>query len=256
LQSFNDEELRWMNRAHNAQESVRSVKLAQDAGLDNITIDLIYGSKFQTLDSWRRTLQQAIELQTNHISSYNLTIENKTALGAMHKKGSEPGVNDELSNSQFLLMIDMLEENRFIQYEISNFGKKDFFAKHNTNYWLGKQYLGLGPSAHSYNLHSRQWNIKNNPLYIKKISSGEVYYEVESLSDKDKYNEYVLTRLRTIFGCDIKEMNDLFDASIVSHFLAGVEIKKENFTLTDGKYVLNRNGKLYADGIASDLFLT
>ncbi|MCW3076305.1 MAG: coproporphyrinogen oxidase [Bacteroidetes bacterium] len=255
LQSFNEEELKWMNRAHSAVESVNSVKMAQDKGFENISIDLIYGSKFQTLLSWEKTLLQALDLSTRHISSYNLTIENKTVLGTKLSKGNEPAVNDELSSSQFLLMLEMLADNEFIQYEISNFGKKNYFAVHNTNYWLGEHYLGLGPSAHSFNGNSRQWNIKNNSLYSERLKTGKAFFEVESLSLKEKYNEYVLTRLRTIWGCDSKEIEAQFGFSVADHFKKLIR-KKNNFIIENsGVFTLNKAGKLQADGIAAYLFL-
>ncbi len=255
LQSFNNEELLWMNRAHNAQESERSVKLAQDIGFKNITIDLIFGSKFQTLQSWENTLQKAINLNTQHISSYNLTIEQKTVLGLKHSKGQEPAISDDLSGKQFILMTDILKAAKFIHYEISNFGKESYFAIHNSNYWLGKHYIGIGPSAHSYNGETRQWNIKNNSQYISKLNNDETFFEIEKLTSQNKYNEYVLTRLRTIWGCNIKEIETLFGKKIGLHFLN--EIKKQiNFIEEkNGIFILNAKGKLLADGIAADLFL-
>lgn len=255
LQSFNKEELKWMNRAHSAAESVNSVKMAQDLGFQNISIDLIYGSKFQTLQTWERALLQAIDLSTQHISSYNLTIENKTVLGTKLSKGTEPPVNDELSSSQFLLMLDMLQGNEFVQYEISNFGKRNYFAVHNTNYWLGDHYLGLGPSAHSFNGISRQWNIKNNSLYSENIKTGKSYYEIENLNLKEKYNEYVLTRLRTIWGCDNKEIEALFGYKAAEHFKKLIGNKKDFINENSGVFTLNKAGKLQADGIAAYLFL-
>ena len=255
LQSFNNEELKWMNRAHNAAQSVNSVKMAQDAGFDNITIDLIYGSKFQDLKTWESTLLQAVSLNTQHISSYNLTIENKTVLGIQNAKGKEPSVNDELSSRQFLLMSDILTGNGFAHYEISNFGKSGFFAKHNSNYWLQKEYLGIGPSAHSFNGSSRQWNIKNNNLYIKALEQNTNYFEKEELSLKDRYNEYILTRLRTIWGCDVNEIRILFGEAILEHFMKIVNEKKNYFEINNGIYTLNQEARLYADGIAADLFM-
>ncbi len=255
LQSFNDQELKWMNRAHNASQSVNSVKMAQDAGFNNITIDLIYGSKFQDLKSWENTVLQTVSLNTQHISSYNLTIENKTVLGIQNAKGKEPPVNDELSSKQFLLMSDILKEKNFIHYEISNFGKPGFFAKHNSNYWLQKEYLGLGPSAHSFNGTSRQWNIKNNSLYIKAISQNANYFEKEELSVNDRYNEYVLTRLRTIWGCNVEEIKQLFGEKVGAHFLKMIKEKQNNFEENNGVYTLTPQARLYADGIASDFFM-
>ncbi len=255
LQSFNDEELKWMNRAHNALQSVNSVKMAQDAGFDNITVDLIYGSKFQDLKTWESTLLRTVSLNTQHISSYNLTIENKTVLGIQNAKGKEPSINDELSSKQFLMMTDILKQNNFTHYEISNFGKPGFFAKHNSNYWLQKHYLGIGPSAHSFNGTSRQWNVKNNNAYIKALQQNTSYFEKEELSVKDQFNEYVLTRLRTIWGCDVNEIKVLFGEQIQKHFLSIVSEKKNELAENNGVYILTASSKLYADGIASDFFM-
>jgi oxygen-independent coproporphyrinogen-3 oxidase len=254
LQSFNNEELRWMNRAHTAGESLSSVKMAQDHGFENITIDLIYGSKFQDLASWENTLNRAIALKTPHISSYNLTIEKKTALGVRSEQGKEPAPDEGLSSAQFLLLIEMMDASGFIQYEISNFGKNGFFARHNSNYWLGQHYLGLGPSAHSYNGSSRQWNLKNNPGYVKAVNEGGRFYEEERLSLKDRYNEYVLTRLRTLWGCDVSEMTTLFGNSMTGHFKKHIQPLREFVDEKAGVFTLNKRGKLIADGLASDLF--
>lgn len=254
LQSFNNEELKWMNRAHTAGESLDSVKLAQDSGFGNITIDLIYGSKFQSLSSWENTLAAAIALGVPHISSYNLTIEAKTALGTRSERGQEPLVDEGLSSAQFLLMLDLLGKAGFIQYEISNFGREGFFARHNSNYWLGQHYLGLGPSAHSFNGSSRQWNVKNNSQYARALREGLAYSEKEELSAKDRYNEYVLTRLRTIWGCDANEMEELFGPQLTAHFKKAIQTGKEFVIENNGVYTLNVRGKLIADGLASDLF--
>lgn len=254
LQSFNNEELKWMNRAHNAQESESSVKLAQDSGFNNITIDLIYGSKFQTLNSWEFTLQKAVNLNTQHISAYNLTIEQQTVLGIKLKKGIEPQVNDEVSSKQFLLMSDYLTNNEFIHYEISNFSKKNFFAVHNSNYWLGGLYTGIGPSAHSFNGSERQWNIRSNAAYIKNIATN-TYFEVETLSVENKYNEYILTRLRTIWGCDINEIERNFGKPFSEHFIQIAQSKKEFIHEIKGVFSLNTQGRLIADHISAELFV-
>ncbi|MES2679122.1 MAG: radical SAM family heme chaperone HemW [Bacteroidota bacterium] len=255
LQSFNDEELKWMNRAHTAAESESSVKLAQDSGFGNISIDLIYGSKYQNLVSWKDTLNRAIALESQHVSAYNLTIENKTVLGLKHQKGAEPAVNEDLSSRQFLMMLDQFDSAGLVQYEISNFGKTGYFAVHNSNYWLQKKYLGLGPSAHSFNGTSRQWNVKNNGAYIKAIAAGTGFFEKEELSLNDRYNEYVLTRLRTIWGCDLSEIRTLFGEAILDHFTRGLEAVSRFVEEKNGVIFLNREGRLRADGIASDLFL-
>ncbi|MBX3163136.1 MAG: radical SAM family heme chaperone HemW [Bacteroidetes bacterium] len=255
LQSFNDEELTWFNRAHTAKQSLASVSMAQDKGFDNITIDLIYGSKFQTLSSWEKTLQQAIDLNTQHISAYNLTIENKTALGVNYAKGKEPAVNEDLSSRQFLMLIQHLQRAEFVQYEISNFGKPNFFAKHNSNYWLQKNYLGLGASAHSFNGVSRQWNVKNNALYIKALNHNSTFFEREELLLQDRYNEYVLTRLRTIWGCDVKEIEKLFGKNLRDYFEKKAVNKQHDIKEYKGIFTLTELGKLRADGIAADLFI-
>lgn len=255
LQSFNDQELRWMNRAHTAEESLASVKRAQDAGFDNITIDLIYGSKFQTPEGWEQTLEQAIALQTQHISTYNLTIEDKTVLGVKHRRGKEPSVNEELSSDQFLIMSQRLREAGFVHYEVSNFGKPGFFAKHNSNYWLQQHYLGVGPSAHSFNGLSRQWNVRNNPQYIKALNEGQPFFEKEELSLKNRYNEFVLTRLRTIWGCDLKEMRTSFGTQVADYFKKSALEKAQFFDNKNDVYILKEQARLLADGIAADLFL-
>lgn len=258
LQSFDEEELIWMNRAHTAKESEASVKRAQDRGFENITIDLIYGSKFSNLSNWKKTLDKAISLDVKHISSYNLTIEEKTKLGHDLKVKKEIAIDEEKSSEMFLEMIDRLEKNKFIHYEISNFGKEGFFSTHNSNYWKGQHYLGLGPSAHSFDGTSRQWNVANNNLYIKQVSEKtETYFEKEILSEKEHFNEYVLTSLRTIWGVDLNYLKTNFNNDFVKAFVNQVEtyIKREQVVVKDNIYTLTENGKLLADKIASELFM-
>ncbi len=258
LQSFDEEELIWMNRAHTAKESEASVKRAQDRGFENITIDLIYGSKFSNITNWKKTLDKAIALDVKHISSYNLTIEEKTKLGHDFKVKKEIAIDDEKSSEMFLEMIDRLEKNKFIHYEISNFGKDGFFSTHNSNYWKGEHYLGLGPSAHSFDGTSRQWNIANNNLYIKQVSEKtEAYFEKEILTEKERFNEYVLTSLRTIWGIDLNYLKTNFNNDFVKAFLNQVEnyIKQEQVVVKDTTYTLTEKGKLLADKIASELFM-
>lgn len=258
LQSFNEEELKWMNRAHTAKESEASVKRAQDKGFENITIDLIYGSKFSTLGNWKNTLNKAIELQVQHISSYNLTIEDKTKLGHDFKLKKEVAIDDEKSSEMFLEMVERLERNGFIHYEISNFGKEGFFSRHNSNYWKGVHYIGYGPSAHSFDGTSRQWNIPNNNTYIKHIHEGsDKYFEKEILTEKERFNEYMLTSLRTIWGIDTIYLKKQFSEEYIKAFLNQVEVylKDESMIYKNNAYVLTNKGKLLADRIASDLFV-
>ena len=258
LQSFNNEELIWMNRAHTATESEASVKRAQDKGFENISIDLIYGSKFSNLTNWKKTLDKAIALDVKHISSYNLTIEDKTKLGHDLKVKKEVAIDDEKSSELFLEMIDRLEKNNFIQYEISNFGKENYFSNHNSNYWKGVEYIGFGPSAHSFDGVSRQWNISNNNLYIKNVADkNEAYFEKEILSESDQFNEYILTSLRTIWGIDILVLKSKFNSEILNSFNEKIKtsISSDMVSFTNNKYVLTSNGKLFADKIASELFV-
>jgi oxygen-independent coproporphyrinogen-3 oxidase len=258
LQSFDEEELIWMNRAHTAKESEASVKRSQDRGFENITIDLIYGSKFSNLTNWKKTLDKAIALQVPHISSYNLTIEEKTKLGHDFKVKKEVAIDDEKSSELFLEMIDRLEKNKFIQYEISNFGKEGYFSIHNSNYWKGAHYIGLGPSAHSFDGTSRQWNIANNNLYIKQVGEKtEAYFEKEILTEKERFNEYILTSLRTIWGVDLNYLKTNFNSDFVKTFLTqvAVYIKQESVLVNSNTYTLSEKGKLLADKIASDLFV-
>lgn len=258
LQSFDEEELKWMNRAHTASESEASVKRAQDKGFENITIDLIYGSKFSNLSNWKTTLNKAIDLNVKHISSYNLTVEEKTKLGHDVSKKKEGLIDDEKSAELFLEMIERLQKNNFIHYEISNFGKEHFFSKHNSNYWKGNYYLGLGPSAHSFDGESRQWNVANNNSYIQKISANDIsYFEKEILTENDRFNEYILTSLRTIWGVNLNYLNTHFNADFISTFKKGVAafIKDETIILKDNAYILTNKGKLLADKITSDLFV-
>jgi oxygen-independent coproporphyrinogen-3 oxidase len=259
LQSFNNDELKWMNRTHTAEQSEGSIKRAQDKGFENITVDLIYGSKFSNLKNWKTTLLKAIELEINHISSYNLTVEPKTKLGFDVSKKLEGPIDDEKSAELFLEMIDMLTKNQFIHYEISNFAKDGFISKHNSNYWKGIPYLGIGPSAHSFDGNSRQWNINNNNLYIKYLQQkSDAYFEKEILSDFDRFNETLLTGLRTMWGVNLNELKAKYSKLITADFDEKIskllrqdlmEIKNNDTAL------LTLNGKLMADKIASDLFV-
>lgn len=258
LQSFNEEELRWMNRAHTAKESEACVKRAQDKGFENITIDLIYGSKFSNLSNWKKTLDKAIALDIKHISSYNLTIEDKTKLGHDFKLKKETAIDDEQSAELFLEMVDRLEKSEFIQYEISNFGKEGFFSIHNSNYWKGKHYLGLGPSAHSFDGLSRQWNVANNNKYIKELGERtNNFFEREVLTEKERFNEYILTTLRTIWGIDLDYLKKNFNTDFISGFNKQIKSYLDNKTvvLKNNCYVLTNEGKLLADRIASELFV-
>lgn len=255
LQSFNDTELKWMNRAHTAHESLTCVKRSQDAGFNNISIDLIYGSKFQNEKEWEQTLAQVVELNIQHISAYNLTIEPKTALGVQHAKGKEPSVNETLSRQQFLHLIQFLNAHGFEHYEISNFAKPNCMAQHNSRYWLGYSYLGIGPSAHSYNGAERQWNVSNNARYIKQVQAQHSFFETEILSTDNRYNEYILTRLRTKWGCNLQEIEAQFGNNYRIYFLERINTMSQYLLKIENTYCLNEAGKLMADKLAVELFI-
>lgn len=258
IQSFHEEDLRWMNRAHNAQEADSAVKRVQDAGFENITCDLIYGYPLLTDEKWISNIDTLLAMDIPHISSYNMTVESKTALAHFIKQGISKPISDTQGEEQMLILIDRLTNRGFEHYEISNFAKNQHYAKHNTNYWKGKHYLGIGPSAHSFNGQSRSWNIANNAKYTAGITENTSVAEEEILSTNDRYNEYIMTSLRTMWGVDINKVENDFGYDYMQHFQKGVQLylstneveQKENSI-----YSLTPKGKLMADHIASELFV-
>jgi len=218
VQSFFEEDLRFMNRAHNAKEAVTSIQNAKEVGFDNLSIDLIFGSQTTSNEMWQRNLSIFFDLGINHLSAYSLTIEEKTALAHNIAKGKVENIDDEKNYTQYLILQNAIKENGFEQYELSNYCIDESYSKHNTSYWQNKKYLGIGPSAHSFNGISRQWNVKNNALYTKAINEGNSYFEKEELSEIDRYHEYLITSLRTKWGVDVSKMDMLFSPSIVEHF--------------------------------------
>lgn len=257
LQSFMDEELQWMNRAHTAADSETSVKNAQDEGFSNISIDLIYGSKFQTPEIWQKSLDKAFALNVQHISAYNLTVEEKTALGNLVSKRKEKEIDEEHSSLYFEMLMQETKKNGFVHYEISNFCRPGFHSKHNSSYWEGKKYLGIGPSAHSFDHVSRQWNVKNNSIYIRSLQKGELNAETEILTTEQRYNEYLLTTLRTISGADLHYIEKYFGEKFLQHCLKEAKdyIQSGHLLNEKNKLILSSEGKLLADRIASDLFI-
>ncbi|PKD21102.1 coproporphyrinogen III oxidase [Salegentibacter salinarum] len=255
IQSFFEEDLKLMNRAHNAEEALKSIKLAKQY-FDNISIDLIYGIPGMSVERWKRNLEISLELGVPHISSYALTVEPNTALQKFIEKGKIKPVDDEAAKKHFEILVETLIKSCFEHYEFSNFGKPGYFSQNNTAYWLGKSYLGIGPAAHSYDGNSRKWNISNNPLYIKALENGEIPQETEDLSLSDKYNEYVMTRLRTKFGVDVAEVSDKFGENYKIHFLKlAVPLQNENLLEeNNGIFHITSKGKFLSDGIAADLF--
>ncbi len=256
VQSFFEEDLRLMNRAHNAQEAEKSIKLTQDFGFENITIDLIYGSTTTTDEMWRENLKKAIELNVPHISSYALTVEEKTVLDHQIKKGETKPIDDNRQNDQFQILVDTLTANNFIQYEISNFGKENYFSHHNSNYWKGVPYIGIGPSAHSYNGKQRAWNIANNAKYIQSINQNILPDEIEILNESDQFNEMIMIGLRTIYGIDLNRINSEFSQQLIDSFYQEInQLLEENLIEKQGnKIILKPEAKFFADGIASRLF--
>lgn len=256
IQSFFDEDLRLMNRAHSADEAIHSVKITQEAGFENITIDLIYGGQTTTDEMWKRNLEMALELDVPHISSYALTIEPKTILHHQIKTKKIKDIDEDKQERQFKEMIETLTQNNFIHYEISNFGKEGFQSQHNSNYWKGKPYLGIGPSAHSYDGKNRSWNLANNSIYIQKMKKGELTLETEELSDNDRFNELIMIRLRTKEGLDLKEVSDLFPLDFLKKLEIEIQEPMENGLLEkeNNQLRITQKGLFLSDGIASRLF--
>ncbi|WP_207423963.1 radical SAM family heme chaperone HemW [Desertivirga brevis] len=258
VQSFYEEDLIWMNRAHNSQQAEASIKRVQDAGFENITADLIYGYPLLTDHKWKNNIHRMVELAVPHISAYSMTVEQRTALAHFIKSGKQAAMNDQQSAEQFVILIESLESSGFEHYEISNFAKPGYYSKHNANYWKGVTYLGLGPSAHSFNGTERQWNIANNSKYIKSILDGVVPADREILSKEDRFNEYIMTSLRTIWGTDLLFVEKEFGSDFKNMLTGSLQEfqEKELVTISDNKVRLTKEGKLFADHIASELFIS
>ncbi len=281
IQSFFEEDLQWMNRAHNAQEAKDCIKSAKKY-FDNISIDLIYGIPGMSDENWQKNMDMAISFGIPHISSYALTVEPRTALHKFIKQGKISPVEDAVSKGHYLLLLETMKKEGFINYEFSNFGKEGYFSKNNTAYWMGKPYLGIGPSAHSFNGTIRSWNINNNTKYINSITNNELPLESETLTITDKYNEYMMTGLRTIWGVSLDKVEKEFGTKYLNYLLLQAEkpinegllslvfanvvkqsFKKNEITSSPKKDGTSRNdkiilvtekGKFLSDGIASDLF--
>ena len=256
VQSFHEKDLKLMNRAHNAEEAKRCLQFATQY-FDNISLDLIYGIPNSTNAEWLENIQTALSFGVPHISSYALTVEPKTALASFIAKGVIDNVDDDLAHDQFHILIEALNLAGFDHYELSNFGKKGFYSKNNSAYWLGKPYLGIGPSAHSFNGEERAWNVKNNSIYINKITQNEQPLEIEILTLNDKYNEFVMTGLRTIWGVSLNKIEKQFGKPFLEYLLqqANQYIDKQMLYIEDDNLKTTKSGKFLSDGIASDLFM-
>ncbi|GAA4888546.1 radical SAM family heme chaperone HemW [Flaviramulus aquimarinus] len=255
IQSFFEDDLKRMNRAHNATEAKTCLSVASKH-FSNITIDLIYGIPNMSLEKWNENLNMAFSFGVNHISSYALTVEPKTALDTFIKKGTYPPIDEHLALQHFNHLIEKTQQQGFVHYEISNFGKPNYFSKHNTSYWYGKPYIGIGPSAHSFNGDLRSWNVSNNIKYIKTIQKNELPSESEILSRTDKFNEYLMTGLRTIWGISLKRIEDDFGKTYKKYLLKQSEkyINEHLLYIDEDKLLTTKKGKFLCDGIASDLF--
>ncbi len=256
IQSFFEDDLKMMNRAHNATEARECLEFATHY-FDNISIDLIYGIPGMGNEKWLQNIETALSFQIPHISSYALTVEPKTALHTFIQKGIIPQPDDDVAQQHFQLLVDKLEANGFIHYELSNFGKSTYFSKNNSSYWLGKKYIGIGPSAHSYNGISRSWNVSNNTIYLKAIAENKLPSETEVLTITDRYNEYIMTGLRTIWGVSLVRIEKEFGETYLNYLMN----QSQKLLLDDLLYIEKgilkptKKGKFLSDGIASDLFL-
>ena len=256
VQSFFEEDLKWMNRSHSSEQATQCIKDARDAGFDNISIDLIFGSPSSSFEIWTRNLEIADSLGIDHISCYGLTVEPKTALQLMIEKGKTEAPRDEDYSEQFLKTLEFLISKGYEHYEISNYARNSNYAVHNTNYWKGVSYLGIGPSAHSFDGESRSWNISNNNKYMDLIEQGGDFNEHEDLNKKDRFNEYIMTGLRTKWGIDTERLKamDPDYYSQIEDTLQGF-LAQEKLMLRDNSVFLSTNGKLIANSIISDLFI-
>ncbi|SFG63890.1 radical SAM family heme chaperone HemW [Pedobacter insulae] len=256
IQSFFEEDLVWMNRAHTAIEAESCIKRSQDAGFENLSIDLIYGYPLLTDPKWLANIQQAIELKTPHISAYSLTVEPRTALAAAIKKGQQTGLDDEQSAAQFLMLNQHLTKAGFEHYEISNYSMPGCYAVHNTNYWRGVPYLGIGPSAHGFNGTTRYLNVANNAQYLAALNGRTLPETIEELSITNQFNEYIMTALRTQWGVDLTKISTEFGQKYTAQTLSQAAEFIENGKLIrlDNKIILSETGKLFADGLAVELF--
>lgn len=258
IQTFNTRQLKSLNRVHDEALAIKSFYAAREAGFNNISIDLMYALPGETDEDWKHDIRQAIELNPEHISCYSLTIEEKTAFGKWAATGKLKPEPDEVSARHLEILMNELTQAGYQHYEISNFSKPGFHSNHNSNYWRGVNYLGVGPSAHSFNGESRQYNVSNNTAYLKFIQAGILPFEKEVLSHENQINEYILTTLRTWWGTDLIFMKQMFQYDLVAeneNYVAQL-LNKKLVTLDNEVLKLTDSGKLLADKISSDLFIS
>ena len=255
IQSFYEDDLKMMNRAHNSAEAINCLKEATKY-FDNISLDLIYGIPGMSDEMWKQNIETALSFGIPHISSYALTVEPKTALKKLIDTGKIAEPQDEVASNHFMILVETLQQNGFIHYELSNFGKENYFSKNNSAYWLGKKYIGIGPSAHSYDGEKRGWNVANNSLYLKSIQENILPIETETLSKSDRYNEYIMTGLRTIWGVSLDRIEKEFGLEYLDYLKKQVQKFLNDDLVFIENYILKptAKGKFLTDGIASDLF--
>jgi len=258
IQSFRDQDLKMMNRAHTSKQADYAVKAAQDKGYENITIDLIYSIPGMDMTGWKQNLDVAFGLNIQHISAYSLTFEPRTVFGHYEKTKKLIPVDQALSEEQFLYMLEEMRSHGFEHYEVSNFGLPGYYSKHNTSYWKGAHYLGLGPSAHSFNGTSRQWNISNNPQYLSGVNTGKLFFEKEELDENARLNEYIMTGLRTMWGIDLTIIKQKFSFDFFGEYEDKIQaLESQGKLIKESNIIrLSPGGLLFADGIASDFFVT
>ncbi len=256
IQSFLEADLKYMNRAHNVQQALQCVPMTQDAGFENISIDLIYGTPTLSNEDWIQNMEKAFEWQVPHISAYGLTVEENTALAHLIEKNKVSAPTDEKAQEQMLMLMKKMSQNGYEHYEVSNFSKPNCHSQHNTSYWLGKKYLGLGPAAHSYNQVSRQWNITNNAKYIKSLQNNIIPTEIEQLTTTQKFNEYLMVSLRTSWGIDLTKIKNDFPPQYYHHLIKEIQVflNTQKATIKDPHLCLTQQGILIADYLTAQLF--
>jgi oxygen-independent coproporphyrinogen-3 oxidase len=256
IQSFNDDILKWMNRAHHSDQAIQSLNYIKDSDFKNYSVDLIYGIPIGSHAQWKKDLLQLISYKPPHISSYCLTIEPSTVFGKRQKQGKLAESPEDYVADQFNELVQVLTQNRYNHYEISNFALAGKESRHNSAYWQHKKYLGIGPGAHSYNGHSRQYNISNNPKYIKAIKSGALSFEKEELSRTDQINEYLMTSLRTSVGCNLLWLQQNYNYDLMAYHKTAIDLwKSQEICIQSGDHlILTQKGKLLADKLTADLF--
>ncbi|MEE4115501.1 MAG: radical SAM family heme chaperone HemW [Marinilabiliaceae bacterium] len=258
IQSFSDNILSMLNRRHNAKQSLRSVEMAREAGFDNISVDLIYGIPGLSAENWKKELETVFKLDVEHISAYHLTIEKNTVFGKMKDLGELDEIPEEVSEEQFAILTQTARDKGYVHYEISNISKEAYISRHNSNYWKQVSYLGLGPSAHSFNGYSREWNIADLDTYIQRVTEGEAFSEKEELDERIRYNEYVMTSLRTMWGIDLNYLETSFSKEMHDYLLNMSARFMKYGMLTRNKsgcVILTEQGKMISDNIISELMM-